>query len=654
MTQELIAKVEKLEEGAGLLESSSMNLKRWLEGGFLSDASVASIEELLEGGKAEELNNRFYKEIAFGTGGMRGRTISSEPTGHERGKEAGKPACPGVGSNMLNEYTVARATLGLFAYAKAYRDEKGLSGKPKLVIAHDVRHFSRFFCELAASAWTRRGGEAYIFEGPRSTPQLSYTVRKLKATCGIVITASHNPPQDNGYKVYFSDGGQVVPPHDSGIIEQVNSIALSELGEYVSVDLSQVETLGADLDDAYCQAVADTAIDKEVFASAPLKAVFTPIHGTGAIATLPALKRIGLEPLVVEKQMERDSNFSTVKSPNPENAEALKLATELAEKEGADLLMGTDPDADRMGVAVKGADGKMALLTGNQIGAMMAEYRISKFKEMGWIPEEGSSSAVLVKTFVTSPLQDAIAKGHGIKCVNTLTGFKWIGEKLKIYEEQAVEAEEKETGKKIEYDKLGVKERADLLQRRSSFYVFGGEESYGYLPNDTVRDKDANAACVIFCELVASMKKEGKSALEYLDSLYLKYGYFMESLGQIVYEGAAGAAKIARILDTYRSSPPESFLGSAVAKFTDFGKETIVDPDGKTIPKQDLYFVELENGYRFAVRGSGTEPKIKFYLFGQDAVESEAVLAKTKEKTKRALQALEEEILEDARKRAES
>ncbi|MDQ8199048.1 phospho-sugar mutase [Pelagicoccus enzymogenes] len=651
MNQDLIAKVASLKESGGLLPSTAKNMETWLKGGFLSKSSLASIGELLESGNADELNNRFYREIAFGTGGMRGRTIGLTATSQEKGDmdTSGKPANPGVGSNMLNEYTVVRATLGLFAYAKAYHDREGIDTPPKFVIAHDVRHFSRFFCELAASVWSKKGGDAYIFEGPRSTPQLSFSVRHLGATCGVVITASHNPPHDNGFKAYFSDGGQVVPPNDTGIIDQVNAIPLDGLQEYIGVDLSKVTVLGAELDEAYNQCVANCVIDQDVFKKTDLKAVFTPIHGTGAVATLPALKKLGLNPLVVEEQRAFDSNFPTVKSPNPENSEALALATKLAEANDCDLLMATDPDADRMGVAVKGPDGKMVLLTGNQIGSIMAEYRISKLKEMGWIPEAGGDNCALVKTFVTSPLQDAIATGHGIKVVNTLTGFKWIGEKLRIYQDEACEK-----GGVSDYDSLSLKERAELLQKHSTFYVFGGEESYGYLPNDTVRDKDANAACALFCEIGASLKAQGVSMLAYLDDIYLKNGYFLEGLGQLVYEGAAGAAKIARILETYRATPPTEFLGSKVSKFTDFGVETVLDPDGKEVPKQDLYFVELENGYRYAVRGSGTEPKIKFYIFAKDDVASADELESTKAKTKETLESLKQAILDDAGKRAES
>jgi len=655
MNDSLVEQVDALEKSGGLLEAAAKNLRTWLSGGFLSEASLGSLEELINAGNAEELNNRFYKNIAFGTGGLRGRTIGATAARMEKGDmdETGIPANPGVGSNMLNEYTVAKATIGLYEYSRKYLESNGTGSKPKLVIAHDVRHFSRFFCELSASVWTRCGGEAFIFEGPRSTPQLSFAVRSLGATCGVVITASHNPPHDNGYKAYFEDGGQLVPPNDQGVIIEVESVALNGLQQYLEIRLDEVETLGPDQDEAYISSVVETVIDREALEKADLKVVFTPIHGTGAVSTLPALSRFGVNPLLVESQMVQDSNFPTVKSPNPENAEALSLATALAESEGADLLLGTDPDCDRMGVAVKDGDGRMKLVTGNQIGAMLADYRIRKLKSMGWIPEEGTQSAALIKTFVTSPLQDAIGKSHGIKVINTLTGFKWIGEKLRIYEATLRDAYQTEFGESLDYDSLSQRERSELLQKYSTFYVFGGEESYGYLPTDAVRDKDGNAASVIFCELAASLKRDGKSVLDYLDELYLQHGYYLETLGQIVYEGAAGAAKIARILESYRSNPPAEFLGTKVERFRDFGKETVLDPDEKEIPKQDLYFLELENGYRYAVRGSGTEPKIKFYLFGNEPVTNRDALEPTKTKTKENLEKLKESILDDAKKRSE-
>jgi phosphoglucomutase len=655
MSHELIPVIKTAEENGKLLESTVQNLCAWLNAEFLPDWAVASIRELLEKELFSELNDRFYQYLAFGTGGMRGRTIGAVVTVGETGipSASGTPEHPSIGCNLLNEYTMVRAVIGLFRYTESRLKSEENSDLPKLVIAHDVRHFSREFCELAASTWSKLGGVALIYDGPRSTPQLSFSVRHLGAHAGVVITASHNPPHDNGFKAYFEDGAQLVPPHDKGVISEVERVSLSDIPEYLEKDVTDVVTLSQSVDEAYLETVVQTVLDRSVFEKSDLKVVFTPIHGTGGIASVPVLKRMGLNLLTVFEQDEPDPQFPTVKSPNPENSEALTLAIELAEREGADIVMATDPDCDRMGVAVRTKGGKMGLLTGNQVGSVLAEYRISKLKELGWIPESGSLSVALIKTFVTSPLQDAIGEGHGIKVINTLTGFKWIGEKIRIYEDELKAELRKKTGLDIDYDATDFRKRCELLQEHSTFYAFGGEESYGYLASDSVRDKDGNSACLIFCELAAALKKEGKTVLDYLDSVYLRYGYYLESLGQIYYEGASGAEKIKNILISYRETPPKSFEGSDVIKFTDFGRETIEDADGKLIPSQDLYFLELANGYSYAVRGSGTEPKIKFYLFAREDVTNTAQLADIKGVTRQRLDALCKAIESDAAARSE-
>jgi phosphoglucomutase len=343
-----------------------------------------------------------------------------------------------------------------------------------------------------------------------------------------------------------------------------------------------------------------------------------------------------------------------VKSPNPENAEALTKAIELAQAKRADVVLATDPDCDRMGVAVRNAGGEMQLLTGNQIGVLFADYRITKMKQLGIIPKKGARSAALIKTFVTSPMQDAVAVAHGLKVINTLTGFKWIGAKLAGYERQLKEKLLAREGIALDYDATPVASRAKLLQKYSTFYVFGGEESYGYLANDLVRDKDGNAACLMFCELAAAAKKQGRTVAEQLDALFLKYGFYLEGVGQIYYEGATGAAEIARILATYRASPPKAIHGVKVTKFRDFGRQVIKDADGEKIPAQDLYFVELANGFSYAVRGSGTEPKIKFYLFAKAKVKNAKDLPGVKAATKEALTAFRDAIEKDAAARAET
>jgi phosphoglucomutase len=365
------------------------------------------------------------------------------------------------------------------------------------------------------------------------------------------------------------------------------------------------------------------------------------------------LLHAGAEVHEVPEQVAFDPRFPTVKSPNPENAEALSKAVALAEAKGLDLVLATDPDCDRMGCAVRNREGKMELLTGNQIGAMIAEYRISKYKELGWIPREGVASAVLIKTFVTSPLQDAIGKGQGVKVINTLTGFKWIAAKIRGYEEQLKTKLLADKGIALDYDATPFASRAKLLQDYSTFYLFGGEESYGYLGNDYVRDKDGNAACLMFAELCAWVKSRGMAVTEYLDDIYLRYGFYLEGVINIYYEGASGAAKIKRILDTYRSAPPTVFGDVAVTKFQDFGREQVFDADGEKIPSQDLYFVTLANGYSFAARGSGTEPKMKFYLFAHAKAGSAAELKTVKAQVKTELDRVRALIEADAKKRAE-
>lgn len=633
-----------------LLTTAADNLRAWLQAGLPAWAEQ-SLLELIQRGEWSELNDRFYRYLEFGTGGMRGRTIGVRTAAAETGTPGpqGTPAHANVGSNLLNDFTLLRAVIGLHRYVARYLASRPGTARPRLVIAHDVRHFSRHFCELAASTWTRLGGEALIFDGPRSTPQLSFSVRHFSAHAGVVITASHNPPHDNGFKAYFTDGAQVTPPHDRGIVAEVDKVSLAETRQYLETDLSRVTTLGRDADDAYLAVAAQAVIDADLLRRSGVRVVYTNIHGVGGVSTVPALLHAGVRVTEVPAQSAFDPRFPTVKSPNPENAEALALGVALAEREGIDVVMATDPDSDRMGVAVRNQAGKMELLTGNQVGALLADYRIGKYKELGWIPRAGTDSACLVKTFVTTPLQDAIGRGHGVKVINTLTGFKWIAGKMRGYEEKLARA----MGPGFNYDATPFRERAALLQRHSTFYLFGTEESYGYLPNDSLRDKDGNSACLMFAELCAWVKSRGLTVPEYLDEIYLRYGFFLEGVINIYYEGAAGAAKIKRILDTYRASPPAAFGDTAVTRFQDFGREKFFDADGEQIPAQDLYLVTLANGYSFAARGSGTEPKMKFYLFASEPAQSAAELPAAKARTRATLDALKALIEADARKRAE-
>jgi phosphoglucomutase len=636
-------------KAGSLLPGAAENLAAFLNAGLPAWAE-ASIGELVSRQAWSELNDRFYRYLEFGTGGMRGRTIGVVAAPAETGKlsASGSPEHAAIGSNMLNDFTLIRAVVGLHRYTAKYLASRHDRTAPRLVIAHDVRHFSRHFCELAASTWVRLGGEAFIFEGPRPTPQLSFSVRWLKAHAGVVITASHNPPHDNGFKAYFEDGGQVIAPHDKGIVAEVNAVPLGDLRALLDPQLAGVTTLGRDADDAYLAVATRAAIDTTVFHHAKLKVAFTNIHGTGAIHSIPLLIHAGCVVRDVREQFNFDGRFPTVKSPNPENAEALSMAVALAEREGCDVVLATDPDCDRMGCAVRNRSGKMELLTGNQIGALMADYRLTKYKERGLIPREGSPHAAIIKTFVTTQLQDAIGRGHGVKVINTLTGFKWIAAKMAVYERKLRAAMDGS----FDYENTPFEERAKLLLQHSTFYAFGCEESYGYLPNDYVRDKDGNAACLMFAEVCAWVKQRGLTVPEYLDEIFLRHGFYLEGVINLYYEGASGNTKIKRILETYRTAPPAAFGGVRVTKFEDFGRQDIRDADGELIPKQDLYFVTLSNGCSFAARGSGTEPKMKFYLFGNAPVAGAAELPVVKAKVKATLDGLIKLIEADAKARA--
>jgi phosphoglucomutase len=633
-----------------LMPDSAKNIAAFLDAG-LPEWARSSIGELVEKQSWGELNDRFYRSLEFGTGGIRGKTIAAVPTSGEKGTlgDFGTPEHAGVGSNMLNDFTLARAVIGLFRYTQGYLKKKGDAAAPRLVIAHDVRFYSRHFCELSASIWARLGGEAFIFDGPRPTPQLSFTVRHIGAHAGAVITASHNPPHDNGFKAYFVDGGQVVPPDDSGIVAEVNAIPLKAVPPHVLKDLSGVTILGREADDAYMAVAESTVLDPKMLRAAQLKVVFTNIHGVGAVHAPALLIHSGCNVSLVREQAAFDPRFPTVKSPNPENAEALSMAVTTANQKECDVVMATDPDCDRMGVAVRGRNGAMELLTGNQIGSLIAEYRLLKYKELGWIARDGSARACIIKTFVTTQLQDAIGRAHGVKVIDTLTGFKWIAAKIARYEERLKAA----MGPEWDYDATPFPERAKLLLQHSTFFAFGTEESYGYLPNDHVRDKDGNAACLMFAELCAWVAGQGLTVPEYLDQLYMKYGFYLEDTINIYYEGASGSAKIKRILDTYRTARPAAFGDVRVTGFQDFGRERIVDADGDEIPKQDLYVATLSNGYRFAARGSGTEPKMKFYLFASDRVSDAAALPGVKATVRAELDRLKKLIDADARARAE-
>ncbi|MDQ6626346.1 MAG: phospho-sugar mutase [Verrucomicrobiota bacterium] len=596
-----------------LLPAAAENIEALLAGAS-DDFYVSVVTELAEAGEWNELTDRFYKRLAFGTGGLRGRTIGKVLAAAERGTPdaLGRPEFPCVGTNAMNFYNISRATQGLVAYLHEWFRAEGISGRPKIVIAHDTRFFSQEFTALAAKVASENGCNACVFDGPRSTPELSFAVRHLRASAGIVITASHNPPHDNGYKVYFNDGAQVVEPHASGIIAKVNAVVSETYPALPAAERGEVITLGADVDEAYMDRLETLILDRDlVRAQRDLRIVFTPIHGTGGVTIKPMLQRLGFSFTTVPAQDEFDGRFPTVKSPNPENAEALQLAIEQATAEDADLVVATDPDCDRMGVAVKTENGTMKLLTGNQIGSLLAYYRVQTLFAQGVLNAGNAARGVIIKTFVTTDLQKAIAEHYGLRCVETLTGFKYIGAKLGKYE-QGLPAEIV-----ARYRDLPEAETRRLRLEHSSLYLFGGEESYGYSGADFVRDKDANGATIMFCEVAAYAKSRGLTLDALLDEVYATFGYFQEKNGAMTFEGAEGAAKIKRLLESYVSAAPGEMLGSPVTSVKNFETETFHDVEGEVIPKEKMLIFELADRTRIAVRGSGTEPKIKYYLFAQ-------------------------------------
>ncbi len=637
--EELNSKIEHAITDDQLMESTGKNI-RMLLGSDPSDLYFRTVNELVTNSKWSELNDRFYRTLAFGTGGLRGRTIGKIVTAAERGKAGSdeRPEFPCVGTNAMNFFNISRATQGLVAYLNDWNSRKKISAKPKLVIAYDPRFFSKEFAQLAAKVASENGCDAFVFEGPRSVPELSFAVRHLKASAGGMITASHNPRYDNGYKVYFADGAQVIEPHAGGIIAKVNEITSEAYTPLPKDQRGKVELIGKEIDEAYMHRLETLVLDPTVIREAKsLKIIYTPLHGTGGVIIKPMLKRLGFNFKVVPEQDHFDGRFPTVKSPNPENAEALTLAINLAEKEDADVVVATDPDCDRMGAAVRARDAKMKLLTGNQIGSLVAWYRTKTLFAKGILNKHNASRAVIIKTFVTTDLQKAIAQRYGLRCVETLTGFKYIGAKLGNYERAIPEP------LRQNYVDLSEDETRKLRLQHSSFYVFGGEESYGYSGADFVRDKDGNGAVIMFCEVAAYAKAHGKTVDQLLDDIYSEFGYFAEKNGSLVFEGAEGATKIARLIKSYATDPFPEVLGSKVTSIRNFETDKIEDAESDQIPKEKMLMVELEDGTRIAVRPSGTEPKIKYYLFAHrrpqkgkfDSVKLNQTKAEVKEKLDR-------------------
>ena len=560
--------------------------EEWLNNPYFDDATKAELKAIE--GNEKEIEDRFYMDLEFGTAGLRGVI--------------------GAGTNRMNVYTVRKATQGLANYINnVHAQEKGVA------IAYDSRHMSPEFADVAALCLAANGIQAYVFESLRPTPELSYAVRKLGCTAGINITASHNPPEYNGYKVYWEDGAQITPPHDSGIMGEVK--AISDWNTVKTMDKAEAEkaglfeVIGKEVDDAYMAELKKQVIHMDAIQAEGknLKIVYTPLHGTGNIPARRILKELGFENVYVVKEQELpDGDFPTVSYPNPEAAEAFELGLKLAKEVDADLVLATDPDADRLGVRVKDKNGEYHDLTGNMSGCLLANYEISQRKAVnGSLPEDGA----LIKTIVTTNLADAIAKGYGVKLIEVLTGFKFIGQQI------------------LGFEKSG-----------KGSYLFGFEESYGCLIGTYARDKDAIVATMALCEAAAYYKTQGKTLWDAMIEMYEQFGYYKDDIKAVTMKGIEGLQKIQDIMNSLRQNPPAEFAGHKVVAVRDYKADTIknletgeVTPTG--LPNSNVLYYELTNDAWVCVRPSGTEPKVKFYygvkgISLADADEKSAVMGK--------------------------
>ena len=540
--------------------------EQWLSNPYFDDATKEELKNIAE--DDNEIKERFYMDLEFGTAGLRGII--------------------GAGTNRMNIYVVRRATQGLANYiAKVDKKSQGVA------IAYDSRHMSPEFAEEAALCLAANGIKAYIFESLRPTPELSFAVRHLGCAAGINVTASHNPPEYNGYKVYWEDGAQITPPHDSGIMGEVKSI--SDWNTVKTMDKAEAEkaglfqVIGKEVDDVYMAELKKQVLHMDAIEAEGknLKIVYTPLHGTGNIPARRILKELGFENVYVVKEQELpDGDFPTVSYPNPEAAEAFELGLKLAKEVDADLVLATDPDADRLGVRVKDKNGEYHDLTGNMSGCLLANYEISQKKAInGSLPEDGA----LIKTIVTTNLADAIAKGYGVKLIEVLTGFKFIGQQILGFE-----------------------------QSGKGSYLFGFEESYGCLIGTYARDKDAIVATMALCEAAAYYKTQGKTLWDAMIEMYEQFGYYKDAIQSVTMKGIEGLQKIQEIMNSLRQNPPAEFAGHKVTAVRDYKADTITDvatgavkPTG--LPNSNVLYYELTDDAWVCVRPSGTEPKVKFY-----------------------------------------
>jgi len=542
--------------------------QQWLHSHIIDNESKGRINSMIENDQ-NELTESFYKDLEFGTGGLRG--------------------IMGVGTNRVNIYTIGMATQGLSNYLK-----QQFAGKKeiKVAIAYDSRNNSRLFAEKTASVFSANGIKVYLFDKLRPTPELSFAIRYLKCQSGIVITASHNPKEYNGYKVYWEDGGQIISPHDKNIIAEVQKIkSIDEIR--FDHELTHVIEIGDKIDNEYIKQIKQLSLNPDVIKTQKnLKIVFTPIHGTAVNLVPRALEAFGFKHInIVEEQITPDGNFPTVKSPNPEDPAAMELALKKAKAVDADIVMGTDPDGDRVGIAVKNLEGDFILLNGNQAAALLVHYLITQWKEKGKL----KGREYIVKTIVTSEILAEIAEKYDVQNYDVLTGFKYI---------------------------------ADIIQQNEKVkqFIGGGEESYGYLAGEFVRDKDAVISCALLAETAAWAKNKGKTLYEELIDIYVTFGFYKEKLISIVKKGKAGEEEIHKMMDNFRNNPPQTINHSNVMLIHDFLKQKTFDQLSHlryviSLPKSNVLQFILKDGSKISIRPSGTEPKIKFYFSVNEKLE---------------------------------
>lgn len=535
--------------------------QQWLDSPVYDEDTKSAVREMLANSDKTELIDSFYQNLSFGTGGLRG--------------------IMGPGSNRMNIYTVGGATQGLANYLKKnFADRKDIS----VVVGHDCRNNSRLFAEISADIFSANGIKVYLFDDMRPTPEISFAIRHFGCQSGIVITASHNPREYNGYKAYWDDGAQVLAPHDQGIIDEVNKVLPEEIKFNGNAEL--IETIGKAVDDEYLRQVKGLSIDPEVIQKQKdLKIVYTPLHGTGMMLIPQSLKLWGFENVnCVPEQMVKDGNFPTVVSPNPENAEALTLAIKLAKSIDADIVMASDPDADRVGMACKNSNGEWVLMDGNQTCMIFLYYIINN----RIATHQMKGDEFIVKTIVTTELVKEIAKKNNVEMFDVYTGFKWIAREIRLNE-----------GKKK--------------------YIGGGEESYGFLAEDFVRDKDAVSACTLLAEICAWAKNQGKTLFDVLMDVYVEYGFRLNKTINVVKPGKSGADEIKAMMDNFRTTPPTEIAGSKVVSVKDYKTLTETDAEGNVSkldmpePSNVLQWFTADDT-KVSVRPSGTEPKIKFYI----------------------------------------